>query len=82
MVLFGSRGFSEGIDVKGSALSCVIIDKLSFPYQKEPVTAARCKRAEDGFREIVLPEAILTLRQQFERLLRHENDKGFVVVMD
>ncbi len=82
VVLFGSRGFSEGIDVKGSALSCVIIDKLSFPYQKEPVTAARRKRAADGFREIVLPEAILTLRQQFGRLLRHENDKGFVVVMD
>ncbi|NMA92630.1 MAG: hypothetical protein GX973_05870, partial [Firmicutes bacterium] len=81
-VLFGSKGFSEGIDVKGVALSCVIIDKLSFPYPGDPVLEARLRRTENGFREILLPQAVLTLRQQFGRLLRSENDKGFVVVMD
>lgn len=81
-VLFGSRGFSEGIDIKGPALSCVIIDKLSFPYQHEPVRKARYNLAENGFRDIYLSEVILTLRQQFGRLIRHESDKGFVVVMD
>lgn len=81
-VLFGSRGFFEGVDIKGPELSCVIIYKLSFPYQNEQVIEARRKRAQHGFKEIVLSEAILALRQQYGRLIRSENDKGFVVVMD
>ena len=81
-VLFGSRGYFEGIDVKGPALSCVIIDKLSFGNPEEPVLKARCDSVSNSFHQILLLETIKTLHQQFGRLIRSAEDRGFVLVMD
>lgn len=85
-VLFGSRAFFEGVDVKGPALSCIIIDKLSFAYQSDPLQKARGDYLKSKglipFIELNLAEAVKTLRQQFGRLIRSETDRGVVLVLD
>jgi ATP-dependent DNA helicase DinG len=85
-VLFGSRGFFEGVDISGPALSCIIIDKLSFPYQDDPLLKARVKYLEETglnpFNDLLLADVKRTLRQQFGRLIRSETDRGFVLVLD
>ena len=85
-VLFGSRGFFEGVDISGPALSCIIIDKLSFPYHDDPLIRARArymkKMGRNPFNELLLADVKRTLRQQFGRLIRSETDKGFVLVLD
>lgn len=85
-VLFGSRGFFEGVDVSGPALSCIIIDKLSFPFQNDPLLKARVnyleKKGLNPFNELLLADVKKTLRQQFGRLIRSETDRGFVLVLD
>ncbi|NLZ28794.1 MAG: DEAD/DEAH box helicase [Firmicutes bacterium] len=85
-VLFGSRSFFEGVDIPGPALSCIIIDKLSFPYQDDPLLRARGEYMQskglNPFDELSLATAKRTLRQQFGRLIRSETDRGFVLVLD
>ena len=85
-VLLGAASFWEGVDVKGPALSCVIIDKLPFAAPKEPVLEARLRRMEDRgenrFWEHQLPEAALTLKQGAGRLLRDQKDYGILMIGD
>ncbi len=88
-VLFGLRSFWEGIDVRGQALSLVIIDKLPFGQPDDPIYDARCKeivkRTGDQwawFRELALPTAILTLKQGVGRLIRTQSDWGVVALLD
>jgi len=85
-VLLGTASFWEGIDVRGEALSCVIIDKLPFASPGDPVAAARIERirAEGGnpFRDYQLPQAVLTLRQGAGRLIRDIDDYGVLVLAD
>lgn len=85
-VLLGAASFWEGVDVKGPALSCVIIDKLPFAAPKEPVLEARLRRMEERgenrFWEHQLPEACLTLKQGAGRLLRDQNDYGILMIGD
>jgi ATP-dependent DNA helicase DinG len=45
-VLIGSQSFWEGVDVRGEALSLVIIDKLPFSPPDDPVLAARIDALE------------------------------------
>ena len=85
-VLFATASFWQGVDVRGDALSCVIIDKLPFAVPSDPLVAGRCERIErDGgssFAEYSLPQAALMLRQGFGRLLRAETDRGVVALLD
>ena len=85
-VLLGAASFWEGIDVRGDALSCVIIDKLPFASPGDPVAAARIDRIKrDGgqpFRDYQLPQAVLSLRQGAGRLIRDPQDRGLLVVGD
>ena len=85
-VLLGAASFWEGVDVKGPALSCVIIDKLPFAAPKEPVLEARLRRMEERgenrFWEHQLPEACLTLKQGAGRLLRDQDDYGILMIGD
>jgi ATP-dependent DNA helicase DinG len=85
-VLFGLDSFWMGVDVRGEALSNVIITKLPFAVPDEPVVKARMDRiAEQGgdpFRDYSLPEAILKLRQGVGRLIRSATDEGIVVILD
>ena len=81
-VLLGTRSFWEGVDVRGEALSVVVIVKLPFDVPSDPIIAARSETFEDPFNEYQLPEAILKFRQGFGRLIRTQSDRGVVVVLD
>lgn len=85
-VLVGSQSFWEGVDVRGDALSVVIIDKLPFAPPDDPVLAARIaemeKRGLNGFMHHQLPEAIINLKQGAGRLIRDENDRGVLMICD
>ena len=85
-VLFGTASFWEGVDVRGEALSNVIITRLPFEVPTHPVMEARVKQIKesggDEFSEFSLPEAILRLKQGFGRLIRTKDDTGIVVILD
>ena len=85
-VLFGTSSFWEGVDVRGEALSNVVITKLPFEVPTHPVMEARVKqikeRGGNEFMEFSLPEAILRLKQGFGRLIRTQTDQGIVVILD
>ncbi len=85
-VLLGAASFWAGVDVPGEALSCVAVDKLPFASPDDPVVQARMNRmrrdGEQPFGQFQLPAAVLTLKQGVGRLLRHETDRGVVVVGD
>jgi ATP-dependent DNA helicase DinG len=85
-ILLGSQSFWEGVDVRGEALSLVVIDKLPFAPPDDPVLAARidAMRAKGGnpFMELQLPQAILQLKQGAGRLIRDETDRGVLMICD
>jgi ATP-dependent DNA helicase DinG len=85
-VLLGTASFWEGVDVRGEALSCVIIDKLPFASPGDPVLQARIDalRQQGGnpFMEFQLPQAAIALKQGAGRLIRDERDTGVLVVCD
>lgn len=85
-VLFGLDSFWMGVDVRGEALSNVIITKLPFAVPDEPVVKARMdritERGGDPFRDYSLPEAILKFRQGVGRLIRSSTDEGMVAILD
>ena len=85
-VLMGTSSFWEGVDVRGEALSCVIIDKLPFSSPGDPVLEARIKSIRESggnpFGEYQLPQAVIALKQGVGRLIRDDNDKGVLVICD
>ena len=85
-VLLGTASFWEGVDVRGSALSCVIIDKLPFASPGDPVMKARLeslrKRGENPFATFQIPRAVIALKQGVGRLIRDENDRGVFMLCD
>lgn len=85
-VLVGAGSFWEGVDVPGDALQLLVIDKLPFAPPDDPLTQARAQRLEaagrSAFREHALPEAAVALQQGAGRLIRHEADRGVLVVCD
>jgi ATP-dependent DNA helicase DinG len=85
-VLLGSQSFWEGVDVKGEALSLVVIDKLPFAPPDDPVLAARIaevnKRGGNAFMDYQLPRAVISLKQGAGRLIRDENDRGVLMICD
>jgi ATP-dependent DNA helicase DinG len=85
-VLLGTSSFWEGVDVKGSALRLVVIDRLPFASPEDPVMRARLQRARDSggnpFTDFQLPEAALALKQGVGRLIRSEEDTGVVAIVD
>ncbi len=85
-VLVGSQSFWEGIDVRGRALSLVVIDKLPFAPPDDPVLAARldalAKRGGNPFMDYQLPTAVISLKQGAGRLIRDESDRGVLMICD
>lgn len=85
-VLFATSSFWQGVDVQGDQLSCVIIDKLPFAVPSDPVVDARIRsiREEGGnpFYDYQVPEAVLSLKQGFGRLIRSRSDRGVLVLLD
>ena len=85
-ILLGTSSFWEGVDVRGEALSCVIIDKLPFAAPDDPVLQARGKALENqgrnAFMEYQLPQAVIALKQGSGRLIRDEHDSGVLMLCD
>jgi ATP-dependent DNA helicase DinG len=85
-VLLGSQSFWEGVDVRGDALSLVVIDKLPFAPPDDPVLAARIEGVRNAggqpFNELQLPQAVLQLKQGAGRLIRDEADRGVLMLCD
>lgn len=85
-VLLGSQSFWEGVDVKGEALSLVIIDKLPFAAPDDPVLAARLaeitRQGGNAFMDFQVPQAVITLKQGAGRLIRDEADRGVLMICD
>jgi ATP-dependent DNA helicase DinG len=84
--LFATGSFWEGIDVKGDALLCVMIDKLPFASPDDPLLQARIKdcRSKGGnaFASIQIPQAVIALKQGAGRLIRDSEDRGVLVICD
>lgn len=85
-VLVATASFWEGVDVRGAALSCVVIDKLPFTAPDDPLLKARIEdcRLQGGepFSELQLPEAVITLKQGVGRLIRDTRDRGVLILCD
>ena len=85
-VLLGTASFWEGIDVRGEALTCVIIDKLPFASPDDPVLKARIdamrKDGQNPFMSFQLPAAVLSLKQGAGRLIRDNDDYGVLMICD
>jgi ATP-dependent DNA helicase DinG len=85
-VLVASQSFWEGVDVRGEALSLVIIDKLPFAPPDDPVLAARIEhmkqQGRNAFMEYQLPRAVISVKQGAGRLIRDERDRGVLMICD
>ncbi|WP_109478651.1 ATP-dependent DNA helicase [Paraburkholderia sp. C35] len=85
-ILVGSQSFWEGVDVRGDALSLVVIDKLPFAPPDDPVLSARLdaltKKGLSPFAVHQLPQAVITLKQGAGRLIRSETDRGVLMICD
>ncbi len=85
-VLFATASFWEGVDVPGSSLTAVIIDKLPFFAPDDPLEMARMKameeRGENPFFHYQIPRAVISLKQGLGRLMRHKQDRGILAILD
>ena len=85
-VLFGTSSFWQGVDVQGEQLSCVIIDKLPFAVPSDPIMKARTDAITaaggNAFNDLQIPQAVITLKQGFGRLIRSLSDRGLLVLLD
>ena len=85
-ILLGTGSFWEGVDVRGDALSCVIIDKLPFATPDDPVLQARAelmtKKGGNPFRDYQIPNAVIALKQGVGRLIRDQDDRGIMMLCD
>jgi len=85
-ILLGTTSFWEGVDVPGEPLRGLVIQKLPFRVPTEPITAARMEAIDaaggDSFRDFMLPQAAIRLKQGFGRLIRAHSDRGAVLVLD
>lgn len=85
-VLLGTIGLWQGVDIPGSSASLVVIDKIPFPRPDDPIISGRSALADSqgksGFASVSLPKAALLLAQGVGRLIRSNEDKGMVAVLD
>ena len=84
--LFGTMSLWQGVDVPGETCQLVIIDKIPFPRPDDPLMQARKKAVDDaggnGFMAVAATHAALLLAQGAGRLIRREDDRGVVAILD
>ena len=84
--LFGTLSLWQGVDVPGSACQLVIIDRIPFPRPDDPLSSARsqaiARMGGNGFMAVAATHAALRLAQGAGRLIRRDDDKGVVAILD
>ena len=81
--IFALRSFWEGFDAPGETLRCVVITKIPFGRPDEPLSCERSEReGSESWRKYSLPEAVMDLKQAAGRLIRSENDSGYLILAD
>ncbi|MBI2819726.1 MAG: ATP-dependent DNA helicase, partial [Acidobacteria bacterium] len=84
--LFATASFWQGVDVPGSQLSLVIVDRLPFAVPSDPVVKARVESLREAggnpFYEYQVPDAVIALKQGFGRLIRSRSDRGVLALLD
>lgn len=85
-ILFGTSSFWEGIDIPGDDLTCITIVRLPFSPPDDPVVRAQAKAIKEQggspFNELSLPKAVIRFKQGFGRLIRSQQDKGVIFILD
>lgn len=81
-ILLGTNSLWTGIDIRGDAVSCVVIDRIPFKSPEDPVHAALCERSSNPFRFVSLPKAMMSARQGAGRLIRSKTDRGVLCFLD
>ena len=81
-LVLGTAAFWEGVDVRGPALSQLVLARLPFPVPTDPIHAARAALHDDPFAEYTLPQAVLRFRQGFGRLIRGPDERGVFLILD
>ena len=81
-LVLGTAAFWEGVDVRGPALSQLVLARLPFPVPTDPIHAARAAQYDDPFAGYTLPQAVLRFRQGFGRLIRGPEDRGVFLILD
>ena len=85
-VLLGTSSFWEGVDIPGEALSCLVIVRLPFTPPHHPVYQGRAEQlktqGKNPFMALALPQAVIQFKQGVGRLIRHQLDRGVVIVFD
>jgi ATP-dependent DNA helicase DinG len=85
-ILLATQSFWEGVDLRGAGLNCLIIDKLPFSSPDDPLSRALMRAVSltggNGFMEYLLPQAVISLKQGFGRLIRQEDDQGLFILGD
>ncbi len=85
-VLFGVDTFWQGVDIPGEKLISIIVPKLPFDVPDHPVTEAKAEKIDleggNSFKDYVLPNAIIKLKQGFGRLIRRKTDWGIITIID
>lgn len=81
-MIFANLPFWESLDLESQLINCIVLQKLPFDLPTDPLIAARSKQFADSFNQYQLPRAILRFKQSFGKIIRHENDKGTIILLD
>ncbi len=81
-LVLGTAALWDGIDVRGEALSQIVVARLPFPVPTDPVYVGRAAAYDDPFNEYAVPRAVLRFRQGFGRLIRGSRERGVFLLLD
>lgn len=82
VVILGSKGFFEGIDVPGDALSCVMLDKIPNYSPEYPILRAITTYQKKGYQDVNYPQVCIKTKQIYGRLIRSTFDYGYFIILD
>lgn len=82
IIMLGTKGFFEGIDLPGDALNCVIIDKLPNHNVENPLVKAITTYEHKKYYEVNYPQLCIKVKQSYGRLIRSNLDYGYFVILD
>ena len=82
IIMLGTKGFFEGIDLPGDALNCVIIDKLPNHNVENPLVKAITTYEHKKYYEVNYPQLCIKVKQSYGRLIRSTLDYGYFIILD